>query len=99
MPDKIEDLMLEHFRGMRSDIAALGNHFDELIARLVHSGRFASPREVLRAALELLEDQERLRQIHLDELRNAIRQGMDSESVGSIDDVIARNRARRATAH
>jgi antitoxin ParD1/3/4 len=74
---------------------ALGNHFEELIRKLLDSGRFNNASEVVRAGLRLLEDEERLREIRLNDLRTAVQEGMDSDDAGSIEEVIARHRARR----
>lgn len=52
-------------------------------------------REGIRAGLRLREDAEELREIKHRELRAAIQQGIDSEDAGSMEDIVARNRARR----
>lgn len=75
---------------------ALGTHFEELIKRLLDSGRFNNTSEVVRAGLRLLEDEEKLREIRREELKAAIQEGIDSEDAGSIEDAIKRTRARRA---
>ena len=74
---------------------ALGNHFEEFIKEQLASGRFNNASEVVRAGLRLLEDQEKLRQIRHAELEAASQEGIDSEDAGTIEEVIARNRARR----
>lgn len=74
---------------------ALGSHFEQFIRRLLNSGRFNNSSEVVRAGLRLLEDDEKLREIRRHELKTAIQEGIDSEDAGSIENVIARNRARR----
>lgn len=74
---------------------ALGNHFEEFIKEQLASGRFNNASEVVRAGLRLLEDQEKLRQIRHAELEAASQAGIDSEDAGTIEEVIARNRARR----
>lgn len=43
-----------------------------------------------------LEDEEKQREIRHRELKAVVQQGTDSEDAGSIDEVVARNRARRA---
>ena len=74
---------------------ALGDHFEEFIKKQLESGRFNNTSEVVRAGLRLLEDEQKLREIRHRELRAAIREGMDSEEAGSLEEVVARNRARR----
>ena len=70
---------------------ALGSHFEEFVKQQLESGRFNNVSEVVRAGLRLLEDAEQLRQ-----LKVAIQAGIDSEDAGSVEAVVARNRARRA---
>lgn len=64
---------------------------DEMLARgaVERAGRPVSgnPR--------LLEDEEKLREIRHRELKAAIQEGIDSEDAGSVEEVVARNRARR----
>lgn len=74
---------------------ALGSHFEEFIKEQLESGRFNNTSEVVRAGLRLLEDEEKLRQIRHAELKAAIQEGIDSEDAGTIEEVVARNRARR----
>ena len=75
---------------------ALGDHFEEFIRKQLESGRFNNVSEVVRAGLRLLEDEQKLREIRHRELKSAIRAGIESEDAGSVEDVIARNRARRS---
>ncbi|MBL8265983.1 type II toxin-antitoxin system ParD family antitoxin [Steroidobacter sp.] len=74
---------------------ALGSHFEEFVRKQLDSGRFNNVSEVVRAGLRLLEDEQKLREIRYSELRAAIQEGVDSEDAGSIEEVVARNRARR----
>jgi antitoxin ParD1/3/4 len=74
---------------------ALGSHFEEFVRKQLESGRFNNVSEVVRAGLRLLEDEQKLREIRHRELKAAIREGIDSEDAGSIEEVVARNRARR----
>lgn len=74
---------------------ALGDHFEEFIRKQLESGRFNNASEVVRAGLRLLEDEQKLREIRHRELTAAIRAGIDSEDAGSVEEVVARNRARR----
>jgi antitoxin ParD1/3/4 len=75
---------------------SLGNHFEEFVKKQLESGRFNNVSEVVRAALRLLEDEEKLREIRHRDLKAAIQEGIDSDDAGSIEDVVARNRARRS---
>jgi antitoxin ParD1/3/4 len=76
---------------------ALGNHFEEFVRRLLNSGRFNNTSEVVRAGLRLLEDEERLREIRRKDLKAAIQEGVESEDAGSIEEVVAKHRARRTS--
>jgi antitoxin ParD1/3/4 len=77
---------------------ALGSHFEEFVRRLLDSGRFNNASEVVRAGLRLLEDEEKLREIRRRDLRSAIQEGIESEDAGTVEEVVAKNRARRAAA-
>jgi antitoxin ParD1/3/4 len=74
---------------------ALGSHFEEFIKKQLESGRFNNVSEVVRAGLRLLEDEEKLREFHHAELKAAIQEGVESEDAGTIEEVVARSRARR----
>lgn len=49
-----------------------------LIKAKVATGRYSSTSEVVREALRLLQEQDRLQAVKLDELRKEIRRGLDS---------------------
>jgi antitoxin ParD1/3/4 len=74
---------------------ALGDHFEEFIREQLESGRFNNVSEVVRAGLRLLEDEQKLRELRHRELKAAIREGIGSEDAGTVEEVVARNRARR----
>lgn len=72
---------------------------EDLVRAKVTSGMYASASEVVREALRLRQEQDRLKQAKLDELRRDIQRGLDSgptEEWNSAE-VKATARARRAT--
>lgn len=60
--------------------------FEELIDGLVSSGRYASPSDVLRASLTLLDQQERERASRIEELRRKIDEGIAAADRGDVVD-------------
>jgi antitoxin ParD1/3/4 len=50
---------------------------EEMVRQKVASGLYNSASEVIREALRLLEEQDRLRALRFEELRDQIRQGID----------------------
>lgn len=75
---------------------ALGSHFEEFVRKLLDSGRFNNASEVVRAGLRLLEDEEKLREIRRKDLKIAIQEGIASGDAGTIEEVVAKLRAKRA---
>ncbi|WP_331175202.1 type II toxin-antitoxin system ParD family antitoxin [Roseateles sp.] len=71
---------------------------EELVRAKVDSGMYSSASEVVREALRLMDEQDRLRQAKLDELRSAVREGLASGASAPWDvkDVKEKARARRA---
>ena len=57
---------------------ALSPHFESFVKQQVTAGRFNNVSEVVRAGLRLLEDQEELKALKMQELRNAIQAGASS---------------------
>ena len=51
---------------------------EELVRSKVNSGMYTSASEVVREALRLMDEQDRLRQAKLNELRRDVRKGIDS---------------------
>jgi len=51
---------------------------EELVRSKVSSGLYTSASEVVREALRLMEEQDRLRQVKLEELRREVRKGLES---------------------
>ncbi|MCU0352734.1 MAG: type II toxin-antitoxin system ParD family antitoxin [Cytophagales bacterium] len=55
----------------------LTKHFEEFIAGKVQSGKYNNASEVVRAGLRALEQQEKLYQLRLEELRDKIAKGFE----------------------
>ncbi len=79
----------------------LGDHFEHFIDSQVESGRFDNASEVVRAGLRLLEDRENHSPSSLRELRDRIREGMNSGSGRSATAVLDRleRKYRRLVEH
>jgi len=77
---------------------SLTPQLEELVKRKVESGLYGSASEVMREALRLLDEHDRLRQMRLEELRSAIHKGVDSGEPTPLDvaAIKARGRARLA---
>ena len=58
---------------------------EELVRQKVSSGRYNSASEVVREALRLMENEDQLRTLKLEELRRAIREGLESGPASSWD--------------
>ena len=74
---------------------------EALVRRKVESGLYNSASEVVREALRLLEEHDRIKEMKLEELRKEIQKGMDSLDRGEgtafdADDVIKRGHERLA---
>jgi antitoxin ParD1/3/4 len=70
---------------------------EDLVRAKVNSGMYTSASEVVREALRLLQDQDRLKEAKLEELRRDIQQGLQSGpgQEWNPDEVKASARARR----
>ncbi len=75
---------------------ALGEHFEKLMDDLIASGRYNSKSEIVRDGLRAIEDRERLRELKLQDLRDAIQEGIDSGPGIPAAEVSAKLRARIA---
>lgn len=75
---------------------SLTPELEEFVREKAESGRYRSASEVVRAALRLLQDREKLREVKLEELREAVQKGLDSGSAGELDmDEIKREARKR----
>lgn len=75
----------------------IGSRYENLVKDLVTSGRYATASEVVREGLRLVEEREELRQIKLQALRDAIREGMESGAPVPFDleDVLSEAKAQK----
>lgn len=75
---------------------SLTSKLEGMVRKMVKSGRYNSASEVVRDGLRLVEEREELRKIKLQNLRQAIQEGLDSgESIPfDADDIIRRGRER-----
>lgn len=71
---------------------------ESMVREKVSSGRYTSASEVVREALRLMEEQDHLRAAKLEQLRQAIREGVDSGVATplSMAEVKIEGRRRRA---
>jgi antitoxin ParD1/3/4 len=67
---------------------------EELVRAKVNSGLYSSASEVVREALRLMDEQDRLRQVKLEELRREIRRGLDSGTSEPWDAETTKQQAR-----
>ncbi len=72
---------------------------EEMVRAKVASGMYTSASEVVREALRLMDEHDRLRAAKLDQLREDVRQGLASGPAQAWDakELKAKARARRAT--
>ncbi len=63
---------------------SLTPHLEELVRDKVKSGLYNSSSEVVREALRLMEERDRLRDIRLEELRKEIQTGVDQIERGEV---------------
>lgn len=74
---------------------SLTPQLEKLIQEKVDSGMYHSASEVIRDALRLLDERDRINQAKLDALRLEIRKGLDSGSAGDLDMAAIKAEARR----
>ncbi|MFN0059391.1 MAG: type II toxin-antitoxin system ParD family antitoxin [Planctomycetota bacterium] len=63
---------------------SLGSRWDQFVTEKVESGEFQTASEVIRAGLRLLEAHDEETRTKLDELRKAVRAGIESADAGSV---------------
>lgn len=61
---------------------SLTPELEKIIKRKVRSGQYSSSSEVIREALRLMDEQDRIRELRLEELRKDIQAGKDSLAKG-----------------
>lgn len=79
---------------------SLTPQLEDLVQKKVASGLYGSASEVMREALRLLEERDRVHALRLEELRTEIRKGLDSGLATPLDmgAIKARGRQRLAAA-
>lgn len=72
---------------------------EDLVRSKVSSGLYTSASEVVREALRLMQEQDRLREVKLEELRREVRRGLDSgpSEEWNATQTKAKARAKRAS--
>ena len=75
---------------------SLTSKLEGIVKKLVKTGRYSSASEVVRDGLRLIDEREQLRQIKLQALKEAIKEGRESgESIPfDAEDIIKRGRER-----
>ncbi|MCH8247315.1 MAG: type II toxin-antitoxin system ParD family antitoxin [Bacteroidetes bacterium] len=75
---------------------SLTSKLEGMVKKLVKTGRYSSASEVVRDGLRLIDEREQLRQIKLQALKEAIKEGRESgESIPfDAEDIIKRGRER-----
>jgi antitoxin ParD1/3/4 len=72
---------------------------EQLVREKVSSGRYTSASEVIREALRLMEEQDRLRAMKMEQLRREIREGLESGRATSwnVEEIKREGRKQLAT--
>jgi antitoxin ParD1/3/4 len=72
----------------------LTDHFEEFIENKLKSGQYSSASEVVRDALRLLEEQDHIKALRLEVLREEIRKGLESGGTVPFDAEALKKKAR-----
>lgn len=79
---------------------SLTPHFEEMVKDKLASGLYHSASEVIRDALRLLEERDKLRELKLEELRKEINQGVNSGKPENLNiDAIKERGRKRLRSH
>ena len=73
-------------------------HLEELVRAKVSSGLYNSASEVVREALRLMDREDQVRAASLAQLREDLREGLDSGSAGALDVNAIKQRGRERLA-
>jgi antitoxin ParD1/3/4 len=74
---------------------SLTKQLEELVKNKVESGLYGSASEVMREALRLLQERDRMRSLRLEDLRAEIRRGIDSGEPTPLDMGAIKERGRK----
>ena len=74
---------------------SLTPELEDLVRDKVQSGRYLSASEVMREALRLLEERDKLQELRREELRKEIRKGLDSGPAVPLDMEAVKAKARK----
>ena len=77
---------------------SLTPHLENLVKSKVDSGLYGSASEVMREALRLLDERDRLHTMRLEELRTEIKRGLDSGDPTPLDVDAIKSRGRKRLA-
>jgi antitoxin ParD1/3/4 len=75
---------------------AIGSYFERFLKKQIESGRYRSASEVVRDALRLLEEQEKLREAQIKNLREKVQEGINSGPGVPAEEVFSRLEAKYA---
>ena len=77
---------------------SLTKQLEDLVKSKVESGLYGSASEVMREALRLLEERDRIRSMRLEDLRAEIKKGLDSGEPTPLDIAAVKERGRKRLA-